>query len=31
VQPLDVSGRVVRIDEESVNCYLIGITIEEID
>jgi c-di-GMP-binding flagellar brake protein YcgR len=31
VQSLDVSGRVVRIEEESTNCYLIGITIEEID
>lgn len=31
VQSLDVSGRVVRIEEESNNCYLIGITIEEID
>jgi c-di-GMP-binding flagellar brake protein YcgR len=31
VQPLDVSGKVVRIEEESVNCYLIGIAIEEID
>ncbi|TYK64888.1 PilZ domain-containing protein [Colwellia echini] len=31
VQALDVSGRVVRIEEESANCYLIGIAIEEID
>jgi len=31
IQALDVSGRVVRIEEESKNCYLIGITIEEID
>lgn len=31
VQALDVSGKVVRIDEESKNCYLIGIFIEEID
>lgn len=31
VQPLDVSGRVVRIEEENDDCYLIGITIEEID
>ena len=31
VQALDVSGRVVRIEEVSSNCYLIGITIEEID
>ena len=31
VQALDVSGRVVRIEEENSNCYLIGISIEEID
>ncbi len=31
VQSLDVSGRVVRIEEESADCYLVGITIEEID
>lgn len=31
VQALDVSGRVVRIEEESSNCYLVGISIEEID
>jgi len=31
VQALDVSGKVVRIDEESKSCYLIGIYIEEID
>ena len=31
VQALDVSGRVVRIEEESSDCYLIGISIEEID
>lgn len=31
VQPLDVCGRVVRIEEESNNCYLIGISIDEID
>jgi c-di-GMP-binding flagellar brake protein YcgR len=31
VQALDVSGKVVRIDEESDKCYLIGIFIEEID
>lgn len=31
IQALDVSGRVVRIEEESNNCYLIGIAIEEID
>ena len=31
VQALDISGRVVRIEEESNNCYLIGIAVEEID
>ncbi|RGP39509.1 PilZ domain-containing protein [Colwellia ponticola] len=31
IQALDVSGRVVRVEQESNNCYLIGITIEEID
>jgi hypothetical protein len=31
VQPLDVSGRVIRIEEESVDRYLIGIAIEEVD
>ncbi|WP_019027844.1 PilZ domain-containing protein [Colwellia piezophila] len=31
VQTLDISGRVVRIEEESNNCYLIGVAIEEID
>jgi len=31
VQALDVSGKVVRVEEESKDCYLIGITIEEID
>jgi len=31
VQSLDVSGRVVRIEEENKHCYLIGIAIEEID
>lgn len=31
IQALDVRGRVVRIEEESKNCYLIGIAIEEID
>ena len=31
VQSLDISGRVVRIEEEGKNCYLIGIAIEEID
>lgn len=31
VEALDIRGRVVRIEEESNSCYLIGITIEEID
>ncbi|UUO25172.1 PilZ domain-containing protein [Colwellia sp. M166] len=31
VQPLDVKGKVVRVTEESANCYLIGINISEID
>lgn len=31
VQALDASGKVVRIDEEGTMCYLIGISIDEID
>ncbi len=31
VQALDVSGKVVRIKEESSDCYLVGINISEID
>jgi len=31
VQPLDVKGKVVRVTEESTDCYLIGINIAEID
>ena len=31
IQALDVSGRVVRIEEENKDRYLIGISIEEID
>ncbi|GLX80443.1 hypothetical protein tinsulaeT_37830 [Thalassotalea insulae] len=31
VQPLDVKGKVVRVTEESSECYLIGINIAEID
>ncbi len=31
VQPLDVRGKVVRVTEESAECYLIGINIAEID
>jgi c-di-GMP-binding flagellar brake protein YcgR len=30
VQPLNIQGRVVRVDEEESNCYLIGISIEEL-
>lgn len=31
VQSLDANGKVVRVDEESHDCYLIGVLIEEID
>ena len=31
VQPLDVNGKVVRVNEESSDCYVIAIAIEEID
>ena len=31
VQSLDIRGKVVRIDEECEGCYLIGISIEELD
>jgi len=31
VQPLDAKGKVVRVKEESANCYLIGVNITEID
>ncbi len=31
VQPLDVSGKVVRVTEEGTECYLVGINIAEID
>jgi c-di-GMP-binding flagellar brake protein YcgR len=31
VQALDARGKVVRLDEESSNCYLLGIAIEEMD
>ncbi|KXJ53426.1 PilZ domain-containing protein [Cognaticolwellia aestuarii] len=31
VQPLDVKGKVVRVTEESANCFLIGVNISEID
>jgi len=31
VQSLDMRGKVVRIEEEGEGCYLVGITIEELD
>lgn len=31
VRALDLSGKVVRVDEECEGCYLIGIAIEELD
>jgi hypothetical protein len=31
IQPLDVSGKVVRITEEGPKCFLMGINISEID
>ena len=31
VQPLDVSGKIVRVTEEANECYLVGINIAEID
>lgn len=31
VQSLDISGKVVRVDEEFEGCYLVGIAIEELD
>jgi len=31
VQSLDMRGKVVRIDEECEGCYLVGISIEELD
>ena len=31
VQPLDVIGRVVRVNEESPDCFLVGVNISEID
>ncbi len=31
VQALDARGKVVRLNEEGDNCYLLGIAIEEID
>jgi hypothetical protein len=31
VQPLNATGKVVRVTEDNVNCYLIGVNITEID
>jgi c-di-GMP-binding flagellar brake protein YcgR len=31
VQPLEVSGKIVRLTEEGNECYLVGINIAEID
>lgn len=31
VQALDARGRVIRVTEESAECYLIGICIDELD
>ena len=31
VQALDASGKVIRVNEEGPECYLVGISIEEID
>lgn len=31
IQSLDVKGKVVRVDEEAVDIYLIGISIEDLD
>lgn len=31
VQSLDLRGKVVRVDEECEGCYLVGISIEELD
>jgi c-di-GMP-binding flagellar brake protein YcgR len=31
IQALDISGKVVRVDEECEGLYLIGISIEELD
>lgn len=31
VQPLDINGKVVRVEEEANACYLVGIAIEDID
>ena len=31
IQPLDVTGKVVRVEEESAESFIIGIAIEEMD
>ncbi|NQY64674.1 MAG: PilZ domain-containing protein [Alteromonadaceae bacterium] len=31
IQALDTRGKVIRVTEESSDCYLIGLSIEEID
>ena len=31
IQSLDAKGKVVRVDEESSDCYLVGILIEDMD
>jgi len=31
VQALDLRGKVVRVDEEGEGCFLVGISIEELD
>jgi len=31
VQPLDAIGKVVRVTEESAECYLVGVNISDID
>jgi c-di-GMP-binding flagellar brake protein YcgR len=31
VQPLDISGKIVRVTEEGAECFLVGINIAEID
>ena len=31
IQSLDARGKVVRVDEESNDCYLVGVKIEDLD
>jgi hypothetical protein len=31
VQPLEISGKIVRVTEEGAACFLVGINIAEID